>query len=108
MDGLHWADLLVLLGLGLLIFGPKRLPQIGASAGEALRALRRALREDTPSGPRHDYADPEYDVHEATTSTSTATTPSAPHSATETAGGVNDTAGRKAERHISQDGDTQP
>ena len=51
MDGFHWTDLLVLVVLGLLIFGPKRLPEIGSSVGAALRELRNALREGSSPRP---------------------------------------------------------
>lgn len=50
MDGFHWTDLLVLVGLGLLIFGPKRLPEIGSSVGAMLRELKRSLRDEASSG----------------------------------------------------------
>jgi sec-independent protein translocase protein TatA len=53
MDGLHWLDLLVLLGMGLLIFGPRRLPQVGATLGAMLRDLRQALHE--PPAPDSDH-----------------------------------------------------
>lgn len=71
MDGFHWTDLLVLVGLGLLIFGSKRSPEIGSSVGAALREMRNALREgslplsNTPSDPN-------------TTSDTTPATPTAP------------------------------
>lgn len=45
MDGFHWTDMVALLALGLLIFGPKRLPELGRSVGSALRELRRALSD---------------------------------------------------------------
>lgn len=45
MDGFHWTDMLALLALGLLIFGPKRLPELGRSVGSALREFRRALSD---------------------------------------------------------------
>lgn len=51
MDGFHWTDLLVLVVLGLLILGPKRLPEIGSSVGAALRELRNALREGSSPRP---------------------------------------------------------
>lgn len=50
MDGFHWTDLLVLVALGLLIFGPKQLPEIGSSVGAMLRELKRSVREEAPSG----------------------------------------------------------
>lgn len=46
MDGLHWPDLLVLIAVGLLVFGPKRLPEMGAAVGKALREFRAAMRGD--------------------------------------------------------------
>lgn len=45
MDGFHWTDMLALLALGLLIFGPKRLPELGRSVGSALREFHRALSD---------------------------------------------------------------
>ena len=51
MDGFHWTDLLVLVVLGLLVFGPKRLPDIGSSVGAALRELRITLREESSPRP---------------------------------------------------------
>lgn len=65
MDGFHWTDLLVLVVLGLLIFGPKRLPEIGSSVGAALRELRNALREGSSPRPN-------------TTSDTTPATPTTP------------------------------
>ena len=67
MDGFHWTDLLVLVVLGLVIFGPKRLPEIGASVGAALRELRNALHEG--SSPRPDT------ISDTTPATSTSAVP---------------------------------
>lgn len=53
MDGLHWPDLMVLLVVGVLVFGPRRLPEMGAAVGKALRAFRAAMRDgDEPAAPR--------------------------------------------------------
>jgi sec-independent protein translocase protein TatA len=38
-------ELAVILLLALLVFGPKKLPEIGRSAGEAMRELRKASRD---------------------------------------------------------------
>ncbi|HEX6543128.1 MAG TPA: twin-arginine translocase TatA/TatE family subunit [Ktedonobacterales bacterium] len=43
--GLHWYDLLVLLALALLIFGPKRLPEMGSSIGKTIKEFQRSMRE---------------------------------------------------------------
>lgn len=40
--------LLVILGIGLLLFGPKRLPELGKGLGEGIRKFKSGLREDTP------------------------------------------------------------
>ena len=38
--------LLVILGIGLLLFGPKRLPELGKGLGECIRKFKSGLRED--------------------------------------------------------------
>ena len=40
--------LLVILVIALLVFGPKRLPELGRSLGEGMRALKDSFRE-TPA-----------------------------------------------------------
>ncbi len=52
--GFHWYDLLPLAVLALLIFGPKRLPEMGSSIGKTIREFQKSMREvtnglDTPS-----------------------------------------------------------
>ena len=39
--------LLVILGIGLLFFGPKKLPELGKGLGEGLRKFKTGLKEDT-------------------------------------------------------------
>ena len=36
-SGLHWPDLLIVVVLGLLVFGPKRLPELGSSVGKTIK-----------------------------------------------------------------------
>src|SRR5262245_43082128 len=40
----HWAQILVLLVIGLLVFGPKRVIEMGSSFGKAFREFRQATR----------------------------------------------------------------
>lgn len=48
-EGLYQPmHLLVILGIGLLFFGPKKLPELGKGLGEAIRKFKSGLREDTP------------------------------------------------------------
>lgn len=44
------AHLLVIIGIALLIFGPKKLPELGKGLGESIRGFREAMRsDDAPS-----------------------------------------------------------
>jgi sec-independent protein translocase protein TatA len=49
--GLHWYDLLGLVVLGLIIFGPKRLPEMGSSLGKTIREFQKSMREVTNPEP---------------------------------------------------------
>ena len=46
MFSFHWPEVIVLLGLALLIFGPKRLPEIGGSLGRGIKEFRKATTHD--------------------------------------------------------------
>jgi sec-independent protein translocase protein TatA len=41
----HWFEILIILGLALLVFGPKRMIEMGSSLGKAFRELRDAAKE---------------------------------------------------------------
>ncbi|MGC4113509.1 MAG: twin-arginine translocase TatA/TatE family subunit [Myxococcales bacterium] len=48
---LGWLELLVILGVVLLFFGPKRLPGLGNALGSAIRGFKRGISgqdEDAP------------------------------------------------------------
>lgn len=57
MLGGHLPELLIFLTLALIIFGPKRLPEIGSSLGKGIRDFRQSVShlEDT----QVQYADPD-------------------------------------------------
>ncbi len=44
--GIGTTELVVILLIALLIFGPSRLAGIGSSLGRAIRDFRRSMRED--------------------------------------------------------------
>jgi sec-independent protein translocase protein TatA len=51
-DGLFQPlHLLLILGIALLVFGPKKLPELGKGLGEAIRGFKTAMNEgeSTPS-----------------------------------------------------------
>ena len=45
MFGLGPTELLVILAVALLVLGPKRLPDVAAGLGKAIREFRRATRD---------------------------------------------------------------
>jgi len=45
MFGIGWTEIVVVFILALLIFGPKRLPEIGRSLGKALGMFKEATQE---------------------------------------------------------------
>ncbi|HEX9577459.1 MAG TPA: twin-arginine translocase TatA/TatE family subunit [Myxococcales bacterium] len=42
---LGFGEILVILALALLFFGPSKLPQLGASLGQAIRGFKKGLSE---------------------------------------------------------------
>jgi TatA/E family protein of Tat protein translocase len=45
MFGLGFTEILLILAVALLVFGPKRLPEVARSLGKSMGELRRALDE---------------------------------------------------------------
>lgn len=66
MFGLSASHLLI-LGLVVLLFGARRLPELGASLGEGLRSFKRAMegkeiaQENDPASPRRQLSANEND-----------------------------------------------
>ena len=42
---LHPTHLLVIFGIALLVFGPKKLPELGKGIGEGIRGFKSAMKE---------------------------------------------------------------
>ncbi|MGP0127848.1 MAG: twin-arginine translocase TatA/TatE family subunit [cyanobacterium endosymbiont of Rhopalodia musculus] len=40
MFGLGWTEVVVIVGVALLIFGPKKIPEIGSNLGKTLREFK--------------------------------------------------------------------
>jgi|TARA_Y100000590_G_scaffold395279_1_gene475141 sec-independent protein translocase protein TatA len=47
--GLGPTELIIILGLALLLFGAKRLPEIGSSLGNAIKEFRKTQSDDSNS-----------------------------------------------------------
>lgn len=47
MFGLGLPELMVILVIALLVFGPSKLPSLGKSLGEAIRGFKKGLEDDS-------------------------------------------------------------
>ena len=47
MFGLWWQELIVILFIALIIFGPRKLPEVGKSLGQALKSFRDGTKNVT-------------------------------------------------------------
>lgn len=45
MFGLHPIDLIAVLAVALLIFGPKKLPEMGSAIGKSIKEFRKGMNE---------------------------------------------------------------
>ena len=52
MHGLGMPELILILIIALVIFGPSKLPEMGASVGKAIREFRNATKEADPEPER--------------------------------------------------------
>ncbi len=62
MFGLGWQELLLIFFIALLVFGPKKLPEIGRSIGRAIAEFRRSseqLKEEIEKAVEEDQKEPE-------------------------------------------------
>ena len=49
MGDIGIPELLILLAIAIVLFGPARIGGIGKSIGEAIRGFRQAVRDDQPA-----------------------------------------------------------
>src|SRR5438128_10555054 len=45
--GLHLPELIIVLAVALLIFGPKKLPEMGSAIGKSIKEFRKGMSELT-------------------------------------------------------------
>ncbi len=41
--GMHWSQLLIVLAIALLLFGAKRLPEVGAAVGKTIKEFQKSI-----------------------------------------------------------------
>ncbi len=54
MFGLGWPEVIIILGVGLLIFGTKKIPEIGSSLGKTLRGFKEEINSSGDGDCDHD------------------------------------------------------
>jgi sec-independent protein translocase protein TatA len=69
--GIHWAYIILLLVVVLIIFGPGRLPELGGAVGKAMREFRKATTDITNEVTAAAQAKPEPTAGTTTTTTDT-------------------------------------
>jgi TatA/E family protein of Tat protein translocase len=57
MGSIQFPEIVIILLLALLLFGPKKLPEIGRTLGSAIRELRKAAQEFSSSVEQLDVSD---------------------------------------------------
>ena len=73
MSGFGMTELLVILAIVLLIFGPKRLKTLGSDLGTAIKGFRSAVTEDEKPEPTPTEKVIEGEVNESQTAQSEST-----------------------------------
>ena len=48
MFGLGFQEVLLLLLIALLLFGAKKLPDVGRALGDSIREFKKAMQDDAP------------------------------------------------------------
>lgn len=45
------THLIIIFAIALLVFGPKKLPELGKGLGEGIRALKEGMKDNPPAPP---------------------------------------------------------
>jgi sec-independent protein translocase protein TatA len=53
--GLHLPELIIVLAVALLIFGPKKLPEMGSAIGKSIKEFRKGMSE--LGGPKDEHVE---------------------------------------------------
>jgi sec-independent protein translocase protein TatA len=63
MFGLHMPELIIILVVALLIFGPKKLPEMGSSIGKSIKEFRKGMNDlSHPKDEADEHQKPELDA----------------------------------------------
>jgi sec-independent protein translocase protein TatA len=66
MFGFHAPELIIILVVALLIFGPKKLPEMGSAIGKSIKEFQKGMRDLTsPKEAKEEESEPTVDDREA-------------------------------------------
>lgn len=54
MFGLGWPEVVIILIAAVLIFGPKKIPELGSTLGKTLRGFKEGVSEAEAESDEHD------------------------------------------------------
>jgi sec-independent protein translocase protein TatA len=57
MFGYNITTLIIILAIALLLFGPRRLPELGDSIGKAIRSFKKAHEDPNSVSPKQEIPD---------------------------------------------------
>lgn len=59
MFNLGWTEVIIILGVAVLIFGPKKIPELGSSLGKTLRGFKEEMNTASEEEDTELYEDAE-------------------------------------------------
>ncbi|HIK45649.1 MAG TPA: twin-arginine translocase TatA/TatE family subunit [Leptolyngbyaceae cyanobacterium M65_K2018_010] len=59
MFNLGWPEVALVIGVAILIFGPKKIPQLGSALGKTLRGFKEEMNTASPPEELEAYDDAE-------------------------------------------------
>jgi sec-independent protein translocase protein TatA len=49
LPSIGFPELLLILGIALLIFGPRKLPELGSALGRTIKEFKKGMKEEAPA-----------------------------------------------------------